>query len=291
MINGLVKKSKLMMPLVSGLLFRCLTHLFSSPFFWTKNMHYYQFNIGDYTSHTKHLTPIEDICYRRLLDWYYLHEKPIPKDINSVARMLILNGCLTEVEQVLNEFFVLSKNGWINARADKEIKEYQNKISANSRAGKISAEKRKSYNQRPLNVPSTDVQPNNNQEPLTINQEPLTNLIGAISKKIIDTGINPTTINQANPTFIALVEAGATLAEFEFAAMEAKRKNQGFNYVLGIVKGERERAKVLDIHKGKIPENLSAKDAARKSVIQAAFGNLLNQYKLDEKDITNEPPF
>jgi hypothetical protein len=38
MINGLVKKSKLMMPLVSGLLFRCLTHLSSSPFFWSKNM-------------------------------------------------------------------------------------------------------------------------------------------------------------------------------------------------------------------------------------------------------------
>jgi hypothetical protein len=38
MINGLVKKSKLMMPLVSGLLFRCLTHLSSSPFFWSKDM-------------------------------------------------------------------------------------------------------------------------------------------------------------------------------------------------------------------------------------------------------------
>jgi hypothetical protein len=38
MNNGLVKKSQLLMPLVSGLLFRCLTHLFSSPFFWGKKM-------------------------------------------------------------------------------------------------------------------------------------------------------------------------------------------------------------------------------------------------------------
>jgi len=136
-------------------------------------MHYYQFNIGDYASHTKHLTPIEDICYRRLLDWYYLHEKPIPKDINTVTRIVMLNGCATEVEQVLNEFFVLSKNGWINTRADKEIEAYQNKIIANSRAGKISAEKRKTYNQQPLNVPSTDVQPNIKQEPLTINHKPI----------------------------------------------------------------------------------------------------------------------
>ena len=248
-------------------------------------MHYYQFNIGDYASHTKHLTPIEDICYRRLLDWYYLHEKPIPKDINTVTRIVMLNGSATEVEQVLNEFFVLNKNGWINTRADKEIKEYQNKISANSRAGKISAEKRKAYSQQPLNVPSTDVQPNIKQEPLTINQEPLTISLGEICKKIIEVGINPLTINQANPTFITLVEAGATIGEFEFAAMEAKRKNQGFNYVLGIVKGERERAKNLDIHKGSMPEKQNSKDADRKSVTQAAFGNLLNRYANIEKEV------
>lgn len=133
-------------------------------------MHYYQFNIGDYASHTKHLTPLEDICYRRLLDWYYLHEKPIPKDINVVTRMLILNGCSTEVEQVLNEFFVATKTGWINPRADKEIDAYHNKVLSSSRAGKISAEKRKTYNQQPLNTPSTDVQPNINHKPLTIKQ-------------------------------------------------------------------------------------------------------------------------
>ena len=135
-------------------------------------MHYYQFNIGDYSSHTKHLTPLEDICYRRLLDWYYLHEKPIPKDISIVTRMLMLNGCSTEVEQVLNEFFVSNKSGWINPRADKEIDAYHNKVLSSSRAGKISAEKRKTYNQQPLNTPSTDVEPNINHKPLTINHKP-----------------------------------------------------------------------------------------------------------------------
>lgn len=28
-------------------------------------MHYYNFHIGDYASHTRHLSPIEDIAYRR----------------------------------------------------------------------------------------------------------------------------------------------------------------------------------------------------------------------------------
>lgn len=87
-------------------------------------MHYYQFNIADYQSHTKHLTPIEDICYRRLLDWQYLHEKPIPTDIKSVCRLLVLKDYQEDVEQILNEFFVLTEDGWINQHAFKEIQAY-----------------------------------------------------------------------------------------------------------------------------------------------------------------------
>jgi uncharacterized protein YdaU (DUF1376 family) len=102
-------------------------------------MHYYQFNIGDYSSHTKHLSPIEDICYRRLLDFYYLHEQPIPNDLPKITRLLCLNKeHLIDVEQVLNEFFKLTNNGWINERADKEIQQYQSyKI-----AGAVGAAKR-----------------------------------------------------------------------------------------------------------------------------------------------------
>ncbi len=87
-------------------------------------MHYYQFNIADYQSHTKHLTPIEDICYRRLLDWQYLHEKPIPNDIKSMCRLLVLKDYQEDVEQILNEFFVLTDDGWINQRAFDEIQSY-----------------------------------------------------------------------------------------------------------------------------------------------------------------------
>jgi uncharacterized protein YdaU (DUF1376 family) len=101
-------------------------------------MHYYQFNIGDYLSHTKHLSPMEDICYRRLLDFYYLHEQPIPNDLPKITRLLCLNKeYLTDVEQVLNEFFKLTDNGWINERADKEIKQYQSfKIAGAAGAAK-----------------------------------------------------------------------------------------------------------------------------------------------------------
>jgi len=274
------------MPLVSRVIIaRTALLVVVTLFLWVKIMHYYQFNIGDYLSHTRHLTPIEDICYRRALDYYYLHEKPLINDVAKLSRLLLLADYVNELNLILNEFFVLTENGYINLRADKEIKQYQ----SFSESGKRGANKRWGTppNSPPNSPPNEPPLANNKQEPLTKNQEPPTTA-GAICKKIISIGINPVTINQNNPTFLALIDAGATIGEFEYAAMEAKRKNQGFNYILGIVKGERERAKDLDIHKGKMPEILSAKDAERKSVTQAAFGNLLKQYEVNEKDITNE---
>ena len=125
-------------------------------------MHYYQFNIGDYLSHTKHLDVMEDLAYRRLLDLYYLHERPLNSGIASVARQIGMRDHETEVKSVLEEFFNLSDDGWINQRADKEIKHFHSKIDQASRAGKASAERRMSSR-------STDVQLTNNQEPITNN--------------------------------------------------------------------------------------------------------------------------
>ena len=101
-------------------------------------MHYYQFNIGDYASHTKHLSLIEDICYRRALDYYYLHEKPLTNDIAKLSRLLMVSEYQSELMTILDEFFVCVAEGYINPRADKEIKQYQEF----SDAGKRGAAKR-----------------------------------------------------------------------------------------------------------------------------------------------------
>lgn len=127
-------------------------------------MHYYQFNIGDYKTHTAHLTPIEDICYRRLLDHYYLHEKPIINDIEKVTRLLMLNGHSTDVEHVLNEYFILAEQCWHNLRADVEIEAYHANKASKSKAGKASAAKRYKHIEQELNDCSTDVQLNKKQE-------------------------------------------------------------------------------------------------------------------------------
>jgi len=135
--------------------------------------HYYQFNIGDYASHTRHLSLIEDAIYRRLLDVYYLHERPLNSGITSVARQINAKEYEKEVKIILEEFFHLTDYGWINLRADKEIEHFHSKIEQASKAGKASAEAR--LNKRSTPVP-TDVQPTNNQEPITNNHKPLTSV-------------------------------------------------------------------------------------------------------------------
>jgi uncharacterized protein YdaU (DUF1376 family) len=129
------------------------------------DLHYYQFNIGDYASHTRHLSIVEDLAYRRLLDLYYLHERPLIDCSATVARLVGLSDYQQEVETVLIEFFQHIDGGYVNPRADKEIAHYHAKIQQASNAGKASAERR--YNSR-----STTVQPNNNQEPITNNHKP-----------------------------------------------------------------------------------------------------------------------
>jgi uncharacterized protein YdaU (DUF1376 family) len=145
-------------------------------------MHYYQFNIGDYYSHTKHLSPIEDICYRRALDYYYLHEAPLTSDIAKLARLLMVTEYQIELMTVLDEFFVVATEGFINPRADKEIQQYQ----SFSDAGKRGAAKRwsKGGDSEVIGGLSGGVSKANakqetlttNQEPLTINNKPVTNI-------------------------------------------------------------------------------------------------------------------
>ena len=106
-------------------------------------MHYYQFNIGDYHSHTLHLSEIEDLTYRRLLDWYYLHESPIPLDLNEVSRQIRMRTHSDCIATVLQEFFERTADGWIHHRANKEIEKVGDKsqkasASAKARWNKVS---------------------------------------------------------------------------------------------------------------------------------------------------------
>ena len=86
-------------------------------------MHFYKFHIGDYMSHTRHLSLYEDLAYRRLLDFYFLHEQPIKH--RDAARQIGMREHEEDVLTVLNEFFLSTDDGFVNPRANKEIMEFK----------------------------------------------------------------------------------------------------------------------------------------------------------------------
>ncbi len=112
-------------------------------------MHYYQFNIGDYKSHTEHLSEMEDLTYRRLLDWYYLHETPIPLDLNETARQIRMRSHTDCISIVLQEYFERTNDGWIHHRANSEILKAGDKSQKASESAKARWNKEKDANALP----------------------------------------------------------------------------------------------------------------------------------------------
>lgn len=88
-------------------------------------MNFYKHHIGDYATATAHLSWDEDMAYRRLLQVYYQHEKPIPLDKRAIYRLVRAQTKAQReaVDVVLAEFFDPQDDGWHNERADEEIAE------------------------------------------------------------------------------------------------------------------------------------------------------------------------
>lgn len=88
-------------------------------------INYYERHLGDYARDTAHLTMVEHGAYTLLLDRYYATEAPIPADqAHRVARARTKEE-RAAVDAVLSEYFVLSDDGWRNARCDKEIARFR----------------------------------------------------------------------------------------------------------------------------------------------------------------------
>ena len=134
-------------------------------------MHYYQFNIGDYKSHTEHLSEMEDLTYRRLLDWYYLHEIPVPLDLNETARQIRMRSHSDCIASVLHEYFEQTENGWIHHRADREISKAGDKSSKASESAKARWNKAKD-----ANALQAQSESNATHNPLPITQDTLPNI-------------------------------------------------------------------------------------------------------------------
>jgi len=114
---------------------------------------WYKFHLGDYITHTTHLSDAEDLAYRRLLDLYYMSEAPIPLDTAVVARKIRLDLDITE--SVLSEFFEITEEGYQNTRCDAEIAKYQHQVATNRSLGKRGGRPKKTE-------PETESKPNTN---------------------------------------------------------------------------------------------------------------------------------
>jgi uncharacterized protein YdaU (DUF1376 family) len=133
-------------------------------------MHYYKFNIKDWTRDTAHLSVEEEGVYRRLLDHYYETESPIPAETHPLIRRLRLAGHEKALEIILSEFFVLESDGYHQSNCDKNIAAYHAKAETNRSNGRKGGRPEKPKE----NPDGFEIEPTNNlnHKPLTTNQEP-----------------------------------------------------------------------------------------------------------------------
>lgn len=165
-------------------------------------MHFYQKNIPDFNNATRHLTRVERSLFSDAIELYYDTEKPLIADIKKLERLLIANS---EEEKealgnILNEFFVLTDEGFFNKRCNEEILKYQSLVGNKSKAGKASAEQRAKQKatgvEQVLNTPSTT----NTQYPIPNNPLPITkNQLPTTKKPLVLANIAGT--NSFSPPF------------------------------------------------------------------------------------------
>ena len=113
-------------------------------------MNYYPFHMGDYATATRHLSWDEDAAYRRLLDAYYTHEKPLPLELRAVYRLVIATteAQREAVETVLREFFVETPDGWVNRRAEAELAAMREKSKANEQRDEHERDRMRRHRER-----------------------------------------------------------------------------------------------------------------------------------------------
>ncbi len=132
-------------------------------------MHYYQFNIGDYASHTAHLDELEDLAYRRMIDYCYLNEIGLPESVEEIARLIRMRTHCERIANVLREFFQQDDAGWWHCpRVEKKIAAFR------SKSDKAATAARKRWEKSYANALPTHSERNANHKPLTNNHKPVT---------------------------------------------------------------------------------------------------------------------
>lgn len=202
-------------------------------------MYYYQKHIGDYRSATAHLDLLHHGVYQYLMETCYMNEQPLPIEVAKVCRLC---GARTQeekeaVQNILDEFFTLTEKGWVNSRVEKEINAYHANSDKNRTNGAKGGRPRKNKTQNnPVGFDSVssglendaNSKPNQkatiNHKPLTINQEPVTNI--NITADESAKNPKPRRITKKQKAINALIEMG--VGEKYAQAVIEKRKGSVF---------------------------------------------------------------
>jgi len=135
-------------------------------------MHYYQFNIKDYSFATIRMTLMEDLAFRRMLDLFYESEKALPFELKRIAKLIGMVDHQEEIRDILNEFWEETEKGWVNSRAETEIEKYQAKAESARANGKKGGRPIKPKITQSVNLANPEITESQaNHKPLTNNQE------------------------------------------------------------------------------------------------------------------------
>lgn len=236
-------------------------------------MNYVERHFGDWAKDTAHLTMLEDGAYNRLCDLYYVRETPLPADLAACCRLVRATSKQERdaVASVLREFFDSGPDGWTHKRCDAEIERFRTKSGKASASAKARWDAHHSHTERNANAytdamrpqsegnatrgrgrarshsPSTNTQepeqgralpPDVAREPETNGQTPTP--AGTVCKAMRQAGMQA--VNPGDPRLLALLEQGATEAEFAGIAAEAVDKGKGFAWVLAVLQSRRAEA-------------------------------------------------
>ena len=137
-------------------------------------MHYYKRNLGDYAKKAGRLTMLQHGAYTLLIDSCYDREQFPTLEEALEWTWAFTTEEIDAVQFVLNRFFKLNENNqYVQERIVDELQEYRAKADKNQQ---IAIERETKRKQDGTNRTRNVNEPSPNHKPLTINQEPITNI-------------------------------------------------------------------------------------------------------------------
>lgn len=135
-------------------------------------MHYFKRNIGDYHKKAGRLSMLEHGAYTLLMDACYDRERFPTMEQALDWCWARSDGEIAAVKFVLEKFFILDGEQYMQQRVADEISAYHEKSSKNKQIALDREASRRALRERIEHETCTDHHLTINQEPLTINQEP-----------------------------------------------------------------------------------------------------------------------